>query len=54
MMMRRLERARRDRLEGNLTEVIVEANLKMIEHSRAAEKIEPDTESLGETDRSAN
>ena len=41
-------------MEGNLTDVIVEANLKMIEHSRADEKIESDTESLGETDRSDN
>jgi len=42
------------RLEGHFARVVVEANLKLVEHSRAAEKIEPDTEALGESDRRSN
>jgi hypothetical protein len=35
-------------LEGYLTGAIVKANLKLVEHSRATEKIKPDAEALRE------
>lgn len=46
MIELRSDRAGWDLLEGNPPHVIVEANFELVEHSRAAEKIEPDTEAL--------
>jgi hypothetical protein len=54
MIERRLGRTGRDWLEGDFSGVVVEANLKVVEHSRATEKIKSDTEALRETDRSSN
>jgi hypothetical protein len=51
MIERRSDRGGRDRLKGHLAGVVVETNFEPVEHSRAAEKIKPDTETLGETDR---
>jgi len=54
MIERRLGRTGRDWLEGDFSGVVVEANLKVVEHSRATEKIKADAEALRETDRSSN
>lgn len=46
----RLDRGRRYRLKGNFTRVVVEVYLKLVEHSGATEKIEPDAKAFGYTD----
>jgi hypothetical protein len=46
MIELRSDRGGRDRLKGHLAGVVVETNFEPVEHSRAAEKIKPDTETL--------
>jgi hypothetical protein len=48
------ENVRQEWLKGYLTGVIVEANLKLVEHSRAAEKVETNSKTLRKTNGSSD
>jgi hypothetical protein len=53
-VLTRSDKFRRELLKGNLTSTIVEANLKLVEHSRAAEEVKTNSQALRKTNRSGD
>jgi hypothetical protein len=50
----RSDKFRGELLKGDLTRAIVEANLKLVEHSRAAEEVKTDSQAFRKTNRSGD